>query len=129
MSGQHTQGRIKAKVTDLVQEDGRLRMASRITCCGAGGNMQQDVDAAIANARRLAACWNACIGLPTDDLEALPVPFAELAVGELLSTRKELAAARSLLREVVVDAQCANYIEERIRSYLDACDTVGGSHV
>lgn len=91
--------------------------------------MQQDVDAAIANARRLAACWNACIGLPTDDLEALPVPFAELAVGELLSTRKELAAARSLLREVVVDAQCANYIEERIRSYLDACDTVGGSHV
>lgn len=30
------------------------------------------------NARRLAACWNACEGIDTDKLEKLPKPFGEL---------------------------------------------------
>lgn len=30
------------------------------------------------NARRLAACWNACEGIETDKLEKLPKPFSEL---------------------------------------------------
>lgn len=79
MSGQHTQGRLKAVHDELRQENGRYRMATRITACGAGGNMQQDVEAAQANARRLAACWNACDGISTEDLEKMAQAGAALA--------------------------------------------------
>jgi len=84
MSGQHTQGRINAVGSELMLEKGRYRMASRITACGAGGNMQQDVDAAKANARRLAACWNAFDGVPTEKIDGKSV--AEYVASEAYIT-------------------------------------------
>lgn len=68
MSAQHTPGRLKAVACDLMQDGGRLRMASNVTACGAGGGLQENVDAALSNASRLAACWNACDGFDTDML-------------------------------------------------------------
>lgn len=48
-----------------------------------------------------------------------------------IKMKRELAAARALLREVFDDGnldmgdQVAKELDERIRSYLDACDTLG----
>lgn len=62
------------------------------------------------HARRLAACWNACEGLPTERLETAP-PIAEritiaIAAGdnldaELAKRNDELAAARALQAQLV----------------------------
>ena len=57
-----------------------------------------------ANARRLAACWNACEGMTTEALEALPGPFNKLLSQEFLSLVDQLAAARALLAEVRDDS-------------------------
>lgn len=61
----------------------------------------------------------------------------------LKSRNREIAAARALLRDIVsdhddllVEAMCITQkampsapLVERIRSYLDACDTLGGDTV
>jgi hypothetical protein len=59
MSGQHTQGRLHVTVwqysCDINSAKGMIVAAS----------MRRD------DARRLAACWNACIGMTTEEIEAL----------------------------------------------------------
>lgn len=152
MSDQHTKGKIEAFTEPefsgwwALREqtyDGRNHELGS----GDGGLFEKD-------ARRLAAAWNACEGLETEHLESLPVPFAELALGDLLSTRKELAAVRALLCEaqqtigyLIKEADgwhdesrgiekisgasmdMARKLPDRIRSYLDASDKQGGGHV
>lgn len=130
-----------------------------------------------ANARRLAACWNAFENVRTDlvemtvgsgamqaaadAMEKLPAVQAELTAARALIQQQdamlgkkacatkecaELLAARALLREVVndddemqADARLLGlgrradippdpeWLVERIRSYLDACDTLEGA--
>lgn len=132
MSDKHTQGRLVAKVTDLMLEGGRYRMASHITACGAGGNMKQDVDAALANARRLAACWNACEGFDTDLLlnidmmgdtlkqrfEGMQAEVRRVDARES-ATRQELANARALLLDIVDRGFCSDHNLIRIRAFLN----------
>ena len=115
-----------------------------------------------ANARRLAAAWNACEGLSTENLESIVfvgetirmrfglahteiseantrIAKLESLVAErdaMLGNRLcqnsrclELNAARALLREVLEGEKKSilHYeIEKRVRSYLDACDTLEG---
>lgn len=59
MSAQHTPGRLTA--------DGTVLLFAR----NAGGFSISGCPDAEANARRLAACWNACEGLSTEALESL----------------------------------------------------------
>ena len=66
----HTHGKIKAKGRDLMLATGRYRMASGITACGSASGLVNDVEIAFENARRLAACWNFCDGISTEELEA-----------------------------------------------------------
>lgn len=82
-----------------------------------------------ANARRLAACWNALEYLSTDQIEAATA-----------SRDHELNVARALLREVrlLIDENAEECnarglkayehpIHDHIRNYLDACDTLEGA--
>ena len=69
MSAAHTQGRMH--VTQPSKQ--MLITEGRVACIAETYN--QD---AVANARRLAACWNACKGVDTDLLEQHPEPFSEL---------------------------------------------------
>ena len=65
-----TQGRITfieegdANHYAMLTEDGRWMMA--MLANGESTSAQQ-----VANFRRLAACWNACVGVPTEELEAI----------------------------------------------------------
>lgn len=72
----HATGRIKAKGTKLIV--GRYQMAASITSAGLEGSIIDQQATAQANARRLAACWNACDGISTENLE-INVPVLELA--------------------------------------------------
>lgn len=61
MSAQHTQGQLLAVHEVLLLDDGSgefLAVANLVGC-----------DNAEPNARRLVACWNACEGIPTEELE------------------------------------------------------------
>ena len=64
-------------------------------------------EVAAANARRLAACWNACDGIPSDRLALLNVPNIIALVAERDGLRADIQsieanyeAARKLLGEV-----------------------------
>lgn len=53
---------------------------------------RHEPDESQANARRLAACWNACAGIPTDVLEDKSILKADAAIRE---QRDQLQAALS----------------------------------
>lgn len=133
MSEKHTQGRLKAVVRDLMLEGGRFRMASNITPCGSSGGMQDDIPTAMANARRLAACWNACAGFDNELLENIDLMGDTLKqrfegmqaeVRRVDSNARAIEAnyevARTLLKDVMDDVP-ANYsdpLTRRIRAFL-----------
>lgn len=84
-----------------------------------------------ANARRLAACWNAFENVRTDLVELITMQTAADAMEKLPAVQSELNAARSLLREVYEEGnldigdQVSKELDNRIHSYLDACDKPG----
>lgn len=132
MSGQHTPGRLVVRGSDdefVIGNDlppGKGRYAVAV--------IRNEHDA-----RRLAACWNACELCPTEAIENLAAAggVVEAANGavkvitRLAAARTELAAARALLRDAYVigdldiGSQSAKELGKSIRSYLDACDTLG----
>lgn len=64
MSEQHTTGLLKLHTKypkDIVTPDGHYTVARTLP--------QPTIAVAVANARRLVACWNACEGISTDELE------------------------------------------------------------
>lgn len=81
----HTEGRLTA-------EEGGFLLRADGTCIAATGG-EQDA----ANARRLAACWNACEKVNTDDIETLAASgglvIAEEAMKRAVIERGELLAA------------------------------------
>lgn len=102
MSGQHTQGRITVgQVDDLfVVGVGADLPASPGRYCVAA-LIRKEVDA-----RRLAACWNACEGLSTERLESLKVSLPT-ALHEAERDRAKLRAkidAASELQTQLVEA-------------------------
>lgn len=103
MSAEHTQGRLVADSRALFVPGGDGIMA----------HVESDADA-----RRLAACWNACEGSDVEDLERLGADFIKPLI-DLIDERdqlkaqtedlitvaahqvQQLEAARALLREVL----------------------------
>lgn len=93
MSEQHTQGRVTFKEDgdanhwSMLTEDGRWWLSLL-------ANGEQTSARQIANFRRLAACWNACDGIDTDDLDAHSVNIIHKlhddAAKRVLSERDEL---------------------------------------
>jgi hypothetical protein len=65
MSAQHTQGLLAINPIELDQ----IAAADTSKEVARATQFGHSVDTIIANARRLAACWNACDGISTDDLE------------------------------------------------------------
>lgn len=117
MSGQHTQGRLEAVDTTILFRSDRGIIVGGINIAA--------LPEPIANARRLAACWNACEGLETDDLEVVSIKRG------IDLQKAELAAARALLAEVIKphddyvaaikaagDMPVENPMAERIRAFL-----------
>lgn len=123
MSGRHTEGRLRALPGGYLanEVDGTL------------------VDGFVATAlhdsdcRRLAACWNACIGMPTDDVEELAKCEGVMTLTVYADDqRQQLDGARTLLEQVrdendawLASARAAgtfideNPLLERIRMFLD----------
>ena len=90
MSEEHTQGRVTFREDgdachwSMLTEDGQWWLALL-------ANGEQTTPRQIANFRRLAACWNACEGISTENLED-NIPVVELATrfNEALKRIKEL---------------------------------------
>lgn len=79
------------------------------------------------NARRIVACWNACAGLPTEQLELLPHGGVINATAALLWQRDELLAALVAFREDVSDNRHAELasvdpysIDQEVLDKIDA---------
>jgi hypothetical protein len=87
----HAQGQLKSNGTSLLI--GRYRMAVNITAGGSGTSIIEKQMAAQANARRLAACWNTCQGIPTEALEDDALRKLRDDRDQLLAQRDELLAA------------------------------------
>lgn len=118
MSTQHTQGQLvtgssELDQMDLISEDGLEFVAAMHEFGSMPGKRE-------ANARRLAACWNACEGVSTEDLEADhahkggPLLNRKLREHKLIAQAmvrygEQLAAARALLAEILAgdDARIA----------------------
>lgn len=76
------------------------------------------------DARRLVACWNACVGMPTEHVEALA------GVGTLADLRaSQLASAHELLREALAVGLYATVVQldgtrimvrDRITAYIES---------
>jgi hypothetical protein len=118
MSEKHTQGRLKATrlgaivggpIREYVNGSGQDQVAMTT------GTEWMDEGEKEANARRLVACWNACDGIPTTDLEQYAAldgveheTVARLRfVGGLVKQRDELLEALEVCRDAL----------QRIREY------------
>lgn len=106
MSDQHTQEQLTA--TDMTNEDGRvyLTIKGKKYALGIVFNLQMRGNT-LNDARRLAACWNACDGLPTELLENI------ITLGDTLASRfklrdqteRELAEQRDALLDALKEAE------------------------
>lgn len=115
MSAKRTPGLLKLHTKypqDMVTPDGHYTVARTLP--------QPTIAVAVANARRLVACWNACDGIDTDDLEAHSVNIIHKlhddAAKRVLSERDELLEA---LKECIEDSEQAvcEYIEKYGETY------------
>lgn len=120
MNAQHTPGLLKLHTKypqDMVTPDGHYTVARTLP--------QPTIAVAVANARRLVACWNACEGLSTEKLENIDMLGDTLAgrfeafhasERELMDVRDELLEA---LKECIEDSEQAvcEYIEKYGETY------------
>lgn len=107
MSAQHTQGRLVVQPitnTDLVDYFGPAILMVDGTRIAVAGHATE------ADARRLAACWNACETMTTEQIEAHGGLIAGLTVGVSAEVAQRLADARAIE---------ANY--EAARPAIEAC--------
>lgn len=130
---EHTKGRLEAFTQESFSGWYALRDQDDFEVGSGDGGFNE------ADARRLAACWNVFENVRTEMVEALvgigAMEVAADAVRRLPAMESELNAARALLREVLGihdaatchdhDGVFVDEFAERIRSYLDACDTLG----
>lgn len=118
MSAAHTKGQLVAKkdgviVGGPVRELPKGPVQSQIAsvCCVEDADQQ-------ANARRLVACWNACDGSETEDLERLGANFIKPLI-DLIDYRD---AARTLLSDALEsfddNSREDHEVADRIRKFL-----------
>jgi len=90
----HTQGKLAVSEFgvgfEIADEQGRIIAQTQQLCAIKNAG---DHDERKANARRLAACWNASIGIPTAELEAAADGRLLNIFEGLISERDELLAA------------------------------------
>ena len=93
----HTPGKIDALADcGLVSEDGAYLVG--VTTQSGRFSASRDYE----NARRLAACWNAFDGIPTDDIELMAESDSlKLALNKMHNERAELLAALQTLVQQV----------------------------
>ena len=77
----------------LAERKGRIYAADRENLTIANIARSSDGDYSPSNARRLVACWNACIGISTENLED-NIPILALLMDELAKARAAIAAAK-----------------------------------
>lgn len=107
MNAQHTQGRM---VVNPIQLD-QIATADASQEIARASTHRLPPEVTIANARRLAACWNACDGLSTESLERGD-PLAQQLVDAL--NRADLAEGRrDELLEVLQEAELV--LAEKLR--------------
>ena len=122
MNGQHTQGRLSVAEWEN-EADGNFGWdlsinGHRLPMCDMEAGPEDDPE---ANARRLAACWNACEGLSTEQLEREGTLNRANVMRDIL--RVELAAQRDELQEAVLamidrednDCMPAGWSVDRVR--------------
>ena len=91
MSAQHTKGRLYSLPGDPSVLHAEQGTRGRRVCCTMSFG---DKDENNANARRLAACWNACDGISTKNLEDnLPVKELATRYNTVLAQRDALLVA------------------------------------
>ena len=136
---EHTKGRLAVKGEWIIPEAHADRMIGSSTnkaddksnyahtVAIVRGKYQDDK----ANARRLAAAWNAFDGVRTEFIEAMAGTGAMQAASDSMSAlpaaQAELNAARALLREVIADTGIVSHIDacQRAQEYLDAKTQTG----
>lgn len=72
----------------------------------APGDMRVAIAGTDLNARRIVACLNACDGIPTKELEALPLEFG--VMGEIDRLRKQIERLREALEKIILAHDCKN---------------------
>ena len=84
------------------QRKGRIYAADRENLTIANIARSSDGDYSPSNARRLVACWNACIGISTENLED-NIPILELAksYNDPIKQRNELLEALKEVTEIL----------------------------
>ena len=80
--------------TDLLRIDGRLAFIAAM------GDRSREVT------KRMAACWNACDGIPTDDLEQKPTKDTFLRALHAIRQREELLEALRHIEGAAMDITC-----------------------
>jgi hypothetical protein len=97
MSARHTRGKIDALADcGLVSEESGYLVGATIQSGRFSGSRDYE------NARRLAACWNAFDGIPTDDIELMAESDSlKLAPNKMHNERAELLAALQKLVQQV----------------------------
>jgi len=130
MIGQHTPGKMVANGTEVWSED-ECESCHPIVGYDYDNRSCRLPEELEANARRIAACWNAFDGYSTNAIENLQ------SLKQFIRDKdKKLTEARALLKEIVGDGTpfmgaielCAIdgcSWHERAKSYLDACNTLG----
>lgn len=117
MSAQHTRGRIKVQHAHAGPRG--FELADEKT-----GLNQVCQDAAKANARRLAACWNACEDVTTEMLESIPYGMWSLLhqskgfVLALRSVRAYLLGAKDYMASATV-GEDEQYAIDGIKEQLE----------
>jgi len=118
----HTLGRLTVRANGdansyaLLDYKGQWRMSLLL-------NGQQMTEAQQENMRRLAACWNACEGMPTDDIEELAACNGVMVLTVYTDDlREQLVAARALLAEFATVKFGADYValQQRVSQFLKA---------
>lgn len=118
MSAAHTQGRITFKEDgdanhySMLTEDGRWWLAVL-------ANGEQTSERQVANFRRLAACWNACDGIPTEKLEKAAgdrSPVFALLMETSAQRDALLSALTALVANQDVTWRHADFTEDQIQA-------------
>lgn len=122
---EHTKGRLEAFTEESFSGWYALRDQGHFEVGSGDGGFDE------ADARRLAACWNAFDRMDTDIIELLGSvsDIIRSSNEQLVRNAKEIVAARALLCEALEtfddNPDEDHEIADRIRNYLDACDTLG----
>ena len=141
MSAKHTPGRLSVDEYPVTLADGKTAYAKlSITapskdprylrfsigmvnfCAEFTGLFSSDIEEAEANARRLVACWNACEGMATDELEEIA------RTGGMLGPREDvakIAEQRDKLRDALQVLVDAFWLEDSHAVQLDGTVVFG----